>query len=51
MLEAVVTLKVLVPEPLGIGFVPKVAFTPAASVPGLTLTLPVKPFDGVTVSV
>jgi hypothetical protein len=50
VLEAVVTVRVLVPEPLGIGFVLKVAFTPEGSVPTLKLTLPAKPFDGVSVT-
>jgi hypothetical protein len=47
VLEVVVTVRVLVPEPLGTGFVLKVAFTPAGSGPKLKLTLPAKPFDGV----
>jgi hypothetical protein len=51
VLEAVVTVSVLVPDPLGIGFVLKAAFTPAGSAPKLKLTLPAKPFDGVSVSV
>jgi hypothetical protein len=47
VLEGVVTVRMLVPEPLGTGFVLKVAFAPAGSPPTLRLTLPAKPFDGV----
>jgi hypothetical protein len=51
VLEVVVTLRVLLPEPPVIGFVLKVAFTPAGSPPTLKLTLLAKPFDGVAVTV
>jgi hypothetical protein len=47
VLEAVVTLRVLLPDPPGTGFMLKVAFTPAGSGPKLKVTLPAKPFDGV----
>jgi hypothetical protein len=47
VLEGVVTVRVLVPEPLGTGFVLRVAFAPAGSPATLKLTLPAKPFDGV----
>jgi hypothetical protein len=51
VLEVVVMVRVLVPEPPAIGFVLKIAFTPAGSAPKLKLTLLAKPFDGVSVSV
>ena len=41
----------LLPEPPAIGFVPKVAVAPVGSPLALKATLPVKPFDGVTVAV
>ena len=51
VLEVGVTVRVLVPEPLGIGFLLKVAVTPVGSGSRLKVTLPAKPFDGVTVNV
>jgi hypothetical protein len=51
VLEVVVTLRVLLPDPPGTGFVLNVAFTPAGSALKLKLTLPAKPPDGVSVSV
>lgn len=51
MLELVVMLRVLVPEPPLMGFVLNVALAPEGSPLTLKLTLPVKPPDGVTVAV
>jgi hypothetical protein len=42
---------VLLPEPPAIGFVLKVAAAPVRSPLALTVTLPVKPPNGVTVAV
>ena len=51
MLELVVTLMELLPEPPRIGFVPKVAVAPEGSPLTLKFTLPVKLFSGATVAV
>jgi hypothetical protein len=51
VLELVVTLMLLVPEPPLIGFVPKLAVAPVGSPLALKVTLPVKPFSGATVAV
>jgi len=51
VLALVVMLRVLVPEPLLTGFGLNVALAPAGSALKLKLTGPLKPPDGVTVSV
>jgi hypothetical protein len=51
VLEVVVTVRVLLPDPPGTGFVLKVAFTPTGSGYKLKVTPPAKPFDGVRDSV
>jgi hypothetical protein len=51
VLELVVTVIVLVPEPPGIEFGLNVALAPEGSPLALKLTAPVKPPDGATVAV
>jgi hypothetical protein len=51
VLVLVVTLMVLLPEPLLIGFGLKLALAPEGSPVALKVTLPVKPPEGVTVAV
>jgi len=51
VLVLVVMLRVLVPEPLLIGFGLNVAVAPEGSPLTFKVTLPVKPPDGVTVTV
>lgn len=51
VLELVVTLMVLLPEPPVMGFGLNVALAPDGSPLALKVTLPVKPFTGETVAV